>query len=93
MPHSKRKDGGQDKTDGKLSCLKVDQDKLLGNTNPETTHSAKSSLELAELEHIKLWAGGFPSELGACILLRALLFLLPANCLERQVVSEKCEKA
>lgn len=25
-PHSKRKDGGQDKTDGRPACLKVDQD-------------------------------------------------------------------
>lgn len=65
MPHSKRKYGGQDKTDGRLTCLKVDQGKLLGKANPETAHSAKSSLELPESEHVKLWAGGIPFELGA----------------------------
>lgn len=72
--------------------MKVDQDKLLRKAIPETTRSAKSSLELAESEHIKLWAGGIPFELGACILLRAVLFHLPANCLERQVVSLRSVK-
>lgn len=72
--------------------MKVDQDKLLGKANPETTCSAKSSLELAESEHIKLWAGGILYELGACILLRAVLFCLSTNSLERQVVSLRSVK-
>lgn len=72
--------------------MKVDQDKLLGKANPETTRSAKSSLELAESEHIKLWAGGIPYELGVCILLRAVLFCLSTNSLERQVVSLRSVK-